>query len=476
MSDMKKLLFCTQKVNRKHIRRESRNGVEHIILTSFTLPANIVMNGGLYSKEERDKSFKTLNRTPATLEHPEIDGVFVSANDPETDFDFRFGAFNENARITDDDRIALDKVINVQKALKTEKGKRLLDRIDELENNENARPIHTSVGVFLDVEEVEPTTNEHGQEFTWIAKDMIFDHDAILIDSVGASTPDQGTGIGVNKENVNVEHFILNSEDEELKDIPEKFHSKSKTLHSNQKVTFAKIFNEIQRQINLDKKEGEFNWLLHESVDEDSFVFETQSGELFKSNYIVDEKANISIQDTRLPVERVVEFRPINPADNEEDNAMRDKIIAELGKLGIKVNADISEADLMAEYTKALIANNTGDDGDGAETDKDKDVDGIADIVLNAVSKAMEPALTKISDLEKQINSNSNKELDDLATFIVSSKKYPELDVDNIKSLGLDKAKAMAANCGTSYGIPSTMQINNKESDMLVTNVEDLPE
>ena len=45
--------------------------------------------------------------------------------------------------------MALDKVINVQKALKTDKGKRLLDRIEELETNEMARPIHTSVGVFV---------------------------------------------------------------------------------------------------------------------------------------------------------------------------------------------------------------------------------------------------------------------------------------------------------------------------------------
>ena len=112
---MQKLIFCTQKVNRKHIRREPRKGVEHIILTSFTLPPNIVMNGGLYPSEEIDKSFESLNRTPVTVEHPMVDGVFVSANDPEIDFDFRFGAFNENARKHDDGRIILDKVINVQK-------------------------------------------------------------------------------------------------------------------------------------------------------------------------------------------------------------------------------------------------------------------------------------------------------------------------------------------------------------------------
>ncbi len=139
----KRLHFCTNKVNRKHIRRENRRGVEHIILTSFTLPPNIVMNNGLYPADEVAKSFESLNRTPVTIEHPKLDGVFVSANDPEIDLDFRFGAFNENASKLDDGRISLDKVINVQKALTTEKGKRLLDRIEEIETNDNARPIHT---------------------------------------------------------------------------------------------------------------------------------------------------------------------------------------------------------------------------------------------------------------------------------------------------------------------------------------------
>lgn len=472
---MKKLIFCTQKVNKKHIKRESRNGVEHIILTSFTLPANIVMNGGLYSKEERDKSFLTLNRTPATIEHPEIEGVFVSANDPAIDFDFRIGALNENARITDDDRIAVDKVINVQKALMTEKGKRLLDRINELETNENPRPIHTSVGVFLDAEEVEPAVNEQGQEYTWIAKDMIFDHDAILLDSIGAATPDQGTGIGVNKESIKVEHFIINSSCEDLINTPEKFWEKAKTLHANKKITFAKIFDELRRLLNLKTDDEDWNWLLHESVDEDSFVFETKTGELFKSSYLVDDLGNVSIQDTRLPVERVVLFKPINSTDTDEDNAMRDQIIAELGKLGIKVNAEISESDLMAKYKEALIANN----GDGGGADGEGGTDGeneMSIMLTNALAEALKPHMTIIEDLQSQINSNTNKELDDLAASIVTSKKRPELSLENLKSLGLEKVKEMAANCIPSYSIGSTMHHNNTESGNIVTNIADLPE
>jgi hypothetical protein len=456
----KKLHFCTQKVNSEHIRRENRKGVEHIILTSFTLPPDIVMNGGLYPADEIDKSFESLNRTPVTVEHPEIDGMFVSANDPETDFDFRFGAFNENARKLPDGRIALDKVINVQKALKTEKGKRLLDRIEELETNEMARPMHTSVGVFVDIEEVELQTNARGQEFTWVARNMIFDHDAILLDSIGASTPDQGTGIGINKEQLKVSQFIVNSEDSYKIDRE----VKAVNYLTNEK-SFSDIEHELWKLLNKGLEE-DFSWVV--AVFDDTFIFSTSKGEMFRSNYVLDNQDNLSIQDTRLPVERVVEFKPINSTDTKEESAMRDSIIAELVEFGISVNTDITEADLMAKYKEALIAN-TGDDGAN-------EVKGLAEIVANAVTAANKPLTDKISNLETQLTANSNKELEDLAQFVVSSKKRPEFDLEQLKSLGVDTVRSIAANCGFSTGVGSTMQVNNTDSDSIVTDITQLAE
>tara|TARA_R110002051_G_scaffold324424_2_gene421616 strand:+ start:17592 stop:18947 length:1356 start_codon:yes stop_codon:yes gene_type:complete len=451
---MKKLHFCTHLVNRKHIKRENRKGVEHVILTSYTLPPDIVMNGGLYPADEIEKSFKSLNRTPVTVEHPEVDGMYVSANDPEVDFDFRFGAFNENARKLDDGRVALDKVINVQKALKTEKGKRLLDRIEELETNEMARPIHTSVGVFVDVEDVELSTNAKGQEFTWIAKNMIFDHDAILLDSIGASTPDQGTGIGINKEQLKVSHFIVGANERKIK---------AKNYLTNE-LSFSQVECALHKLINKDTNGNEYNYIV--AVYDDYFIFETKN-EMFKSNYEVDDLDNVSIQGTRLPVERVVEFKPINSTDIKEDNAMRDSIIAELAKLGITVNADVTDAELMAKYKEALVANE-GDDG--------ADGENVAEIVANAIKEAINPLTEKISGLETQLTANSNKDLEELAQFVVSSKKRPEFDLESLKSLGVDTVRNIAANCGFTSSIGSTMHVNNTESDAFVTNVADLPD
>ena len=46
------LIQCKTLVNKDAVRRESIDGVEHIIVSSATLPDDVVMNGGLYPANE----------------------------------------------------------------------------------------------------------------------------------------------------------------------------------------------------------------------------------------------------------------------------------------------------------------------------------------------------------------------------------------------------------------------------------------
>ncbi len=212
MAFKKKMVQCATRINRGAVRRESIAGVEHVIVSSFTLPDDVVMNGGLYPADEIARSFGSLEDTLAPIEHPQdANGNFISASSPHAIHNFHAGAFNVNVS-RKDGRVHIEKHINVQEALKTERGKRLMDRIEELETNATPRPIHTSVGVFLEVEELEkPQTNSQGEEFTWIARNMFFDHDAILLDSVGAAQPADGVGMAVNSagEEVEIERTVL---------------------------------------------------------------------------------------------------------------------------------------------------------------------------------------------------------------------------------------------------------------------------
>ncbi|MCA0947362.1 hypothetical protein LCM08_20760 [Salipiger pacificus] len=185
--------------NTKAARREKRNGRDVIIVPSATLPDDVVMNNILYPADEIEKSFSSLNRTPAPAGHPLINGKFVSARDPEGINIGWIGAWNENAR-REGGRVLLDKVIDVQTANQSERGKAVLEAVDKGE------PIHTSTGLLCNLEAANGDV-----AYKHIARDIDFDHDAILLDEEGAATPDQGVGMFVNSAGQPEELEVINS-------------------------------------------------------------------------------------------------------------------------------------------------------------------------------------------------------------------------------------------------------------------------
>ena len=126
----------TSKVNADSIKKLRRHGRDVMIVPSATLPDGIVMNGIRYDADEIEKSFRSLERTPAPLGHPEIEGMFVSASDPEGLARGWIGAWNENVR-RENGRSCMDKVIDLSTANQTTGGKAVLEAIEKRE------PVHT---------------------------------------------------------------------------------------------------------------------------------------------------------------------------------------------------------------------------------------------------------------------------------------------------------------------------------------------
>lgn len=185
----------TTKVNSQSIRRETYNGREHLVLPSYTLPANVVMNGGLYTQEQIDAHYKGLEGTLAPLGHPQVNGQFVSAFSPEGINAGHIGAWNRNVKKSGN-RIYLEKWVDVARAGESEGGKELLERVAAIERGEDVPPIHTSVAAFLD--QLEPNDQQRATGVEWVADIHSMDHDAILLHEVGAATPEQGVGLMVN--------------------------------------------------------------------------------------------------------------------------------------------------------------------------------------------------------------------------------------------------------------------------------------
>lgn len=191
--------------NSKAAKTIRRNGRDLMVIPSATLPDDVVMNGIKYPADEIEKSFRTLERTPAPLGHPMVNGAFVSARDPEGINIGWIGAWNENVR-REKGRVFLDKVIDIEVANRTEDGKRLMDAINA------GKPIHTSTGLLADLME----TGE--DEPKYAVCNMFFDHDAILLDEEGAATPDQGVGMLVNGKQIDVINSSLTDAWEEQLD------------------------------------------------------------------------------------------------------------------------------------------------------------------------------------------------------------------------------------------------------------------
>ncbi|EPR9084327.1 DUF2213 domain-containing protein [Cronobacter dublinensis] len=208
-------------INSSNISTETIDGDEHIVIRGVVpVVDDVVMNGGLYPAEEINKSFKTLEGNPMPFGHPKIGNEHVSATNPRAVNQFHVGAWAENVR-KDGDRVVMDMKVNKRIAQSSEKGKRLIERLDELQANSNAEPIHVSTGLLLRREQ--NSGKSKGKSYSWVARNMQFDHVAILLDEPGAATPEEGVGIFVNADNSQqeVEITTVNLEEAEKESLEE---------------------------------------------------------------------------------------------------------------------------------------------------------------------------------------------------------------------------------------------------------------
>lgn len=202
--------LITNAITSDMVRKEEFQGEMHYMIKSATMPDDIVMNGILYPSEEIELSYKGLERVHAPVGHPvDDDGMFISASDPFAIRNYYIGAQVVNVE-RKNGKVYHDTAINIAAAKQSERGKRVLDRVEALMNGDNVKPIHTSTGVYLKKNELDtPMSNQYG-EYSAIASKLYFDHNAILLDEVGAATPDQGTGMAVNSVDQTV--FVHNAE------------------------------------------------------------------------------------------------------------------------------------------------------------------------------------------------------------------------------------------------------------------------
>lgn len=192
---MKSHIQVNTKVNSQSIRREIYNGREHVVIPSYTLPANVIMNKEFYPEAEITANYQSMEGTIAPLGHPMVDGRFVSAFSPEGLCTGFVGAWNRNVSLKGN-RVYSEKWVDIEKARESEGGKRLMERVEALESGNSQEPIWSSVAVYR--EQLPAPDDLKAQGADWVVKIHSIDHDAILLDEPPAAGPEKGVGLMVN--------------------------------------------------------------------------------------------------------------------------------------------------------------------------------------------------------------------------------------------------------------------------------------
>ncbi|MFY9993625.1 MAG: DUF2213 domain-containing protein [Leclercia sp.] len=226
-----------------NITTETVNGKPHIVVRGITpVVDDIVMNRKLYPAAEIEKAYNTLERNPMPLGHPKVDGKHVSARDVQAVNEYHVGAWLQNVS-HNDGKVTGDMYVNRQYAESSEKGKRLINRLDEMLAGTNTDPIHISTGLLYSG--IAANGESKGKKYNEIATNMMFDHVAVLLDEPGAGTPDEGVGIFVNADGDEVEIEVVNLEEA---NNPDPQDSSFKSFFNQLKALFSANSDSTQKE------------------------------------------------------------------------------------------------------------------------------------------------------------------------------------------------------------------------------------
>lgn len=302
-----------------NISEQIIDGDDHYVIKNVVpLVDDVVMNGGMYPADEIKKSYDGLNGNPAPYNHPMVDGAYVSAHNVRAVNQYHVGSWIENAS-HDGDKVLVDLKINKVIAERSEKGQELLSRIKALmDNAEGAEPIHVSTGLLLNREQ--SAGQSKGKKYTWIARNMEWDHLAILPPGVpGAGTPDDGVGIfatngeEIERVTVNLEESTVPDDSANKINYKSWLHKAINYITNKSDLSFDNITEQIRSQ--LKQETGPEVWPYIVAVYDDRAGFEID-GQLYQQFYIVEDDV-VKLVGERVKAVYKTELEPVKSTEGD---------------------------------------------------------------------------------------------------------------------------------------------------------------
>ncbi|HCB0645479.1 TPA: DUF2213 domain-containing protein [Klebsiella variicola subsp. variicola] len=439
-----------------NITTETIDGKPHIVVRGITpVVDDIVMNRKLYPAAEIEKAYNTLERNPMPLGHPKVDGKHVSARDVRAVNEYHVGAWLQNVS-HEGGKVTGDMYVNRQYAESSEKGKRLINRLDEMIAGTNSEPIHISTGLLYSG--IAANGESKGKKYNEIATNMMFDHVAVLLDEPGAGTPSDGVGIFVNSEGEEVEiEVALLSDAADC--TREGLLNKTKFFFTNAS-NFS--FDDIQRAISDKLHEGRADdkWLWPESVWPDNFIYRDEA-KYFKQKYLIDDDGKAvfvgePVEVVRKPIEYEIKT-------NGENDPMKELIINAL-QAAAKPTEGKSDAELMDAYNqlaaeKAAAKKDGGDEIDPA-TGKPKKKEQASN--SEEAPAWFKPFADDLAAVKSGLAVNADKEKGEKRAAVKAKFGLDDLAVNALDGVALD---GLFAQCQTSTGLNGAFRpVNNNDS------------
>ena len=242
-------IYVNKQAGGYKVKEKMHQGKKHLVIP-VTMMVEGVHYGShgplLHSISELGKFPEAWNGIPVVINHPEIDGMNVSANDPDIIDGQTVGrVYNthvKNTKLVAEAWLDMEKLNNLSpEILIAINGGELLE---------------VSLGMFTDDERIEGDWN--GETYEAIAKNHRPDHLALLPCSVGACSLEDGCGLGVNNEKGGIMKKV-----EKSPDVFEEVDLKINETANNtwEMVTGDKVIAEgsgfIRTKLNINNKEKE---------------------------------------------------------------------------------------------------------------------------------------------------------------------------------------------------------------------------
>lgn len=396
---LKKRVHILSTVNAANV---SKAGGKYTIREVCGAVDDIVMNGMLYPADQLLAAAPGLSGKPAPAGHPKnADGKLISAMNGEALLSAYIGSVCTNAR-HEGGRTLVDVVVNAKQAQASDAGAKLIERLDAAIAGTNTEPIHVSTGLMC--EAINASGESRGKKYQRIATNIAYDHLAILLETKGAATPQDGVGMFLNAEgNDEAVEVGCSSAEPEDKRSAGLLAWLQRLIGNSSDISFDQI------QSGLYPLLAEGSWL--QEVFDRYAVFCDRDGRCWKQDYTVSSSGSVAFSGSAVEVTRKVSYEPIT-TNRQDTDAMKDKIIAALNAAGIKTEAQTEE--------QLLVAYNA--------------------LVAKPLEAKVVEANSKVAEFEANARKAEDAEAATLATELATN---GSLTVDDLKKLGVARLREL---------------------------------